>query len=111
MPNASLVAVIVLIVIVVASAPIVGIFVWLAGHRVSKAREDVQAEKKHARTRLRFLLFLYGGVASVFLGVGLAQAVTGQLVGLIIGLWLIAQGVVYATVLYRAAVHHERSRS
>jgi hypothetical protein len=104
-----LVAVIVLIVLVVASAPIFGIFVWQAGRRVSQARDDAQTQRGHARIRLGFLLLLYGGISAFLFAIGLKLAVTGQPANLIVGLSLMALASAYGAVLYRTVVRKGRS--
>jgi hypothetical protein len=97
MLSSEFVAIVVLIVVALAAAPIFYIFLWRARHHLTRASEDARAGTGRGRLRLGFLLTIYGGVAAFALVVGFSQVLSGHFVGLI----LVALGLPYSVVIWR----------
>lgn len=102
MLSSEFVAILVLIVVALASAPIFYVFLWRARHNLTRASEDARAGAGLGRLRLGSLLTIYGGVAAFALIVGISKTLSGNFYGLI----LVALGLPYSVVIWRAVLRH-----
>ena len=97
MVDPGVVTAIVLVVVAAGSAPIFGVLLWNARHRVSAAAQDVRAGKRAGRARFALQLLTYGFVAAVFTSVGASSLLHGHY---LIASFLIVLGIAYGLALY-----------
>ena len=107
MVDPGVVTAIVLVVVAAGAAPIFGVLLWNARHRVSAAAQDVGAGKRGGRPRLALQLLTYGFVAAVFISVGARSLLHGDY---LIASFLIVLGVAYCLALY-SGIHRSTAQN
>ncbi|MBV8527467.1 MAG: hypothetical protein JOZ75_04060 [Candidatus Dormibacteraeota bacterium] len=87
----------IVVVVVAGAAPVFGVFLWNARHRLSEAARDARAHQAGGRSRLGTGILVYGFATAIFLTFGALSLLRG---GYVVGAILIALGLAYGAAMY-----------